>query len=75
MQQRFLDTPRERAGIQGSFVGMITMADIRNYSIKMSAYQEFRAWVLHSRLQGFINSWGAGKHSGGPAFRRRGWSD
>jgi len=35
-----------RSRIHGSFVGMITTADIRNHSIKASADQEFRVWVV-----------------------------
>lgn len=34
-----------KAGMQGSFVGMITTADIRDHSIKTSAYQDLRVWV------------------------------
>jgi iron complex transport system ATP-binding protein len=43
---RMIRRAASRAGIQGSFVGMITAADIRNHSIKTSTYQEFRVWVL-----------------------------
>jgi iron complex transport system ATP-binding protein len=43
---KILRRAASRARIQGSFVGMITTADIRSHSIKTSDYQEFRVWVL-----------------------------